>query len=255
MPAHFGGYDAPGPDAAVYNRDVTSLSYSYTTDKDQLSNYLPEGFEMIRPEVQVLFNQLREIDWMAGGYYNLISIGVPARFRGKHDHAEGLYTLVIWENNTTPILGGREETGMPKIYADIQDLHISPPHYSTNASYDGNTFLELNMAGEKPMEAKKLAEMKAQFTNINALGWRYIPKIEGPGADLSQFTLYPQGYDIASIIQGSGTIRWTPLRWEQNPMQWHIIRALAELPIITMGPAYFIKGCVVLKPSQGRVLK
>jgi acetoacetate decarboxylase len=133
---------------------------------------------------------------------------------------------------------------MPKIYADIQNVHICPPYYSTNASYDGNTFLELNITGEKPVGTKKLAELKAQFANVNALGWRYIPKFEGPGADLSQFTIYPQGYDITSVMQGSGTIRLTPLRWEQNPNQWHIIKALAELPMITMGPAYFINECV-----------
>ncbi len=73
MPAHFGGTDFPGPDFAVYNRDVVSLSYTYTTNGDQLANYVPEGCELIRPEVNIGFSQFKAIDRMAGGYYNLIS--------------------------------------------------------------------------------------------------------------------------------------------------------------------------------------
>ena len=84
MPAHFGGsvYD---PSAALYYRDSVSLIYSYSTDHDQLADYLPEGFELIRPELNVQYAQCREIDWMAGSAYNLIQVAAPARFNGQRD--------------------------------------------------------------------------------------------------------------------------------------------------------------------------
>ena len=261
MPAHFGGSDPPAPDFAVYNRDVVSLSYTCTTDGDQLANYVPEGFELIRPELVIGFGQLRAIDWLAGGHYNVVTADVPVRFTGKRDRLEGNFNLVTWENNATPIIGGREECGVPKIYADIEDLHVKPAaylgasEYFTNASYDGNTFIRLEMHGAKTVEDEHLGELRAAFATINLFGWRYIPKVGGPGAELSQPILYPQGFEVDSAWTGSGTVQWTKLRPEQNPTQWHIIKALAELPIIEMAPVLMYKGVAILKPSQGRVLE
>lgn len=255
MPAHFGGFDCPGPEAALHYRDAVSVSCTYATDGYQLANYVPEGFELIRPELIITYSQFREIDWMAGGAYNLVQISVPARFNGKRDQLEGQFILVVWENKTWPILGGREETGIPKIYADIEDLHIIQPNYYTNASYEGNTFLHLEMVGAKPVDEQTLAEIQVTAATINVFGWRYIPKVGGPGADLSQPILYPQGAEIHRAWTGNGIVKWTQLSWEQNPGQWHIIKALAELPMIEMAPAVMMKSVVILKPNNGRVLE
>jgi acetoacetate decarboxylase len=256
MPAHFGGHEyCSGPEANLYYKDVVSLSWTYTTDGNQLTNYLPEGFEIILPEVNITYIQSREIDWMAGGAYNLIQVGIPVRFNGKRDQLEGQFILVVWENKTWPIIGGREETGQPKIYADIEDLHIIQPNYYTNASYEGNTFLTLGMTGAELMEGKKLAELKASSSTINTLGWRYIPKVGGPGADLSQPILYPQSAEIHNAWIGSGIVKWTQLSWEQNPGQWHIIKALAELPMLETTPTIMTKGVTILKSNNARVLE
>ncbi len=261
MPAHFGGTDVAAPDFTVHIRDSVSLSYTCTTDGDQLANYVPEGFELLRPEVVFSFNHNGECDWLAGGGYNVISADVPVRFNGTRDQLEGNYNLVTWENMTTPIIGGREENGVPKIYADIQDLHGSParylgaPDYFTSASYDGNTFVRMAMFNARPIEGEQLAALQAAPTTINLFGWRYIPKVSGRGAELSQFILYPQGREITSAWTGSGTIEWTKLKPEQNPSQFHIINALAELPVFEMKSVLLTKGVGFLKPSQGRVLE
>jgi acetoacetate decarboxylase len=255
MPAHFGGSDYGGPGSALYYRDCVGLSYTYTTEGELLANYLPEGFELIRPELIVAYQQCRDIDWMAGGSYNLIAIGVPARFNGKRDRLEGLFALVIWENKAAPIIGGREQNGMPKIYADIEDLGMEQQNHFTNASYEGNIFLHLEMVGAQPVDEQRLAELKARQANSNDFGWRYIPKVNGPGAEFSQPILYPRSAEIDCAWKGSGTVEWTKLSWEQNPTQWHIIKALAELPMIEMAPVIMTKGVSILKPTQGRVLE
>ncbi|MGZ4901535.1 MAG: acetoacetate decarboxylase family protein, partial [Halobacteriota archaeon] len=69
------------------------------------------------------------------------------------------------------------------------------------------------------------------------------------------FILYPQGSEVKSAWVGSGTVEWIKLRPEQNPSQFHIINALAELPIIEMAPVLMTRGIGFLKPSQGRVLE
>ena len=253
MPAHFGGWDYSTA-GAVY-RDTVQISYTYTTDGNRLADYLPEGFELLRPELCITYIQSREIEWLGGSAYNLIEVSAPARFQGQQDQVEGFFALVVWENKTAPILGGREETGIPKIYADIEDLHKIQQNYFTNASYEGNTFLLLEMHGAQPLDASKLAEVKARPIERVLFGWRYIPKIGGPGADLSQPTLYPQSLEVDSAWIGKGTVQWTQLKPEQNPQQWYIIMALAELPIIELSPAMMVRGVATLKSMQARVLK
>ena len=126
MPPFFGG-NVYNPDFDAHVNDVVTMAFTYKTDKDKLADYLPDGFELLRPELNVAFCQMREVSFMAGGAYNLVNVSVPARFNGKRDRLEGQFSLVVWENNTLPIIGGREETGVPKIFANIQDLHMFHP--------------------------------------------------------------------------------------------------------------------------------
>jgi acetoacetate decarboxylase len=83
---------------------------------------VPEGFELLRPELNISYSQFREIDWMAGGGYNLVQVSVPARFNGKRDQVEGQFILVVWENKTWPIFGGREETVYQKFMLTLKKL-------------------------------------------------------------------------------------------------------------------------------------
>jgi len=192
---------------------------------------------------------------MAGSSYNLIQVGAPVRFNGKRDRVEGEFALVIWENNTDPILTGREQTGMPKIYADIEDLHIFQGHYFTNASFEGNTFLQMEMTGAQPLEERQLAQMKAAMADMKPFGWRYIPKVGGPGAELSLPILFPKRVEVEKAWTGGGAVQWTELSPKQNPMQSHIIKALAELPMIEMAPVMMVKGATVLMAAMARVLE
>ena len=250
MPAHFGGsyFD---PDAKAIYDDVVTLIFSYTTDGEQLSNYVPEGFELTKPELSIEFQQCRQVEWMAGSYYDLVSVAAPVRFNGQRDRLEGSFSLVVWENKTTPILTGNM-MGVPKIYADIEDLHILADTYRTRLSFEGSTFLELEMIRHQPLDAE---ELKAMNTDINSLGWRYIPKVGAPGADLSQPILFPMHNEPNAAWLGSGKVKWTKLTWDQNPMQFYIINALAELPIIDMKPVILTQGREILTEARGRVLK
>jgi acetoacetate decarboxylase len=254
MPPFFGGVEFR-PDIEARVNDVVNLNFTQTTDGDRLLDYLPEGFELLRPELIISYCQLREVEFMAGGSYNLVQIGAPTRFNGKRDQLEGTFPLVIWENKTRPILGGREESGQPKIYADIEDLHIIKQKYFTNVSSEGNTFLRLEMVEPQPVEGQPLEQIKAGSLNYNMFGWRYIPKVGIPGAELSQPILYPQGMKINNAWMGKGIVQWTKLSWEQNESQWEIIKALAELPVKAMAPVMMAKGAIVMRPFAGRVLE
>jgi acetoacetate decarboxylase len=164
-----------------------------------------------------------------------------------------------FEDNKTyrmpPFFGGREESGQPKIYADIEDLHIFQQKHFTTVSFEGNTFLRLEMAGAQPVDEPVLAQIKAGNAEYIVFGWRYIPKVGGPGAELSQPILYPQGMKVDSAWTGRGAVQWTKLGWEQDESQWMIIEALAGLPVKTLSPVVMVKGAIVMKPFAGRVLE
>jgi len=247
MPVHFGGYDY-APAETCYH-DVVNMGFTFATDEAALSAYIPEGLELLRPEFTINFTQSREIDWMAGGAYNLIDVFAPVRFRSAAEDLEGIYSFVVWENKTTPILTGREKTGVSKLFADIEDLHIFGDKRFTAVSFDCNTFLRLSMTVEGP------ADEQETITPVNAIHWRYIPKIGGPGADLSQLVLFPQRLETQKTWRGSGVVEWFALTWEQHPTQAHIIQALAGLP--TFGPAAVMltKDKVFLMDSMARVLE
>jgi hypothetical protein len=51
-------------------------------------------------------------------------------------------------------------------------------------------------------------EAKACYHDVvtlGAFGWRYVPKVGGPGADLSQPILFPMRLETESAWAGSGT--------------------------------------------------
>lgn len=209
---------------------------------------------MLNPEVNVSFYNLYEINWLMGGEYRLVNVSAPVRFHGKKREVDGSYTLVIWENLTEPILGGREESGMPKIYADIAPLQVLPPRYATAASSGGATFLTMYAEMEAEVTGSDFDATKAAMSTVNALGWRYIPKLSGIGADLDQFVLYPQGMGVDQLLVGKGSLTWTKPGPLQNYGQRHIIHALADLPVLSVKPVLLAKGTTMLDPLGGSLL-
>lgn len=124
MPAHFGG----SPLSSWTYADVTTVGISYRTDGDALARYVPECFEITQPVVEIGYAMNRGVEWMAGGGYNLVAVNVPVLYRNESDTIAGSFAMVVWESKATPILGGREQTGIPKIFADVADLHQIDNH-------------------------------------------------------------------------------------------------------------------------------
>jgi acetoacetate decarboxylase len=253
MPAHFGG-DKSDP-AFKPTAAATALTISYETDRAQLENYIPEEFELRAPEVHVMFKQLTEVNWMLGGSYNLIGVTAPVRFHGKRDQLDGVYPLVFWENKTEPILTGRERDGVPKIYADIEDLHIWKPYYGTTASWGGYAFLTMSFEATGPITGQELDRITSQSASMDFLGWRYIPKVGAPGAELSQFVLFPHSMEVEVAQQGTGSLSWMEQTIVQNPTQYRIINSLASLPIVQITQAVLTKGLYVLHTWSSRVIE
>ena len=240
MPAHFGGT----PLASWTYAEVTTVGISYRTDRDALSRYIPQCFIATDPVVEIGYAMNRGVEWMAGGGYNLVAVNVPVEYRDGAERISGSYALVVWESDPTPILGGREQTGIPKIFADVADLHVLGDRILGNVSFDGSTFLRISARRGDALTQAELADLNRNGGHLDWFGWRYIPNSGRPGAALNHPTLYPIEYDYTAGWRADGDVDWQLLTWEQNPTQAHIIEALGHLPV----EAY--TGCLVTVGSQ-----
>ena len=252
MPAHFGG--TVGPLRPWTYSDVTAIVMSYETDPELLAQYVPEGFEITRPIVAIQYAMNRGVEWMAGGSYNLIAVNVPVSYARAGERIEGWYALVVWENKTCPILGGREQTGMPKVFANIEDHHQLGDRLFTTASYEGSAFLRLEFQKIRPMTSDELSAINQQQGKLNWFGWRYIPNVGRPGAALSHATLYPVEFGFSAGWLGKGTVHWHVLTPEQHPVQAHIIDALSRLPIKAYRDCTMTTGSEILRVDIAREL-
>ena len=82
------------------------------------------------------------------------------------------------------------------------------------------------------------------------MGWRYLPGVGGFGTALSEATTFPSENVFTEILVGAGTLGWSRLRWEQNPTQFHIVNALADLPVLEDRPALVTRGSTNLVVSE-----
>lgn len=251
MPCHFGGTE--WNDKPVCYNDSTEIRISYETEMEALEQYVHEDYEIIQPIINISFVFCHEVDFLAGGWYNIAQAVVPVRYKKTQEPIYGVYPLVVWENKTDPIIGGREESGVPKIFCDISEYQVIGDHVFSNASYNGVDFLRVDFVKKEAFTKEEL-EKQNENSKVNLLGWRYIPNMGGPGAALSHATLYPQEAIVQKGWQGEGKISWNMVTWEQVPTQAHIINALASLPIKRYISSSFGKSKIILNPRLCRAL-
>jgi hypothetical protein len=238
----------------LYYDDCTIFDIGFLTGKEHLLPYIPEEYEIVEPFVRLMYQKCNAVRWMGGSEYSLVSVSVPVRYvRGK-EPVSGVYQLVIWENNAEPIYGGREEAGMPKIFADIPEYRRMDNDLRVNLSHEGRTFLELELTIQRDYTAEEIAGMNKN-NRIVQLGWRYIPKV-GPyaGAALSEATYYPVDNEFSSGSVCAGKVLWTVPKPEQHPLQWGIISLLAGLPVLEWRPGSFLKGKSCLRMDLAKSL-
>lgn len=243
MPAHFGP-KYTGRKATGWYHDVTMMIVPYLTEPEKLADYLPAPFEVAEePVVTVIYARNRDIDWLAGRGYNLISVNASVVFRGEDRDITGTYTLVMWENLTDPILAGRELQGIPKIFADIPDHEIQGGEWRCHASHFGHRIMDMKIGDLRAPSPEEIDFFqKAQEGKDNPMAWRYMPAIGGFGTSISEPTLFPSETQYEDVMIGHGELAWNQLSWEQNPTQFHIVNALEELPVLEYLPALVAKG-------------
>jgi hypothetical protein len=243
MPGHFGPLHQDENSSGWY-RDVTMMIVPYVTDREKLAAFFPEPFTVGEvPTVTVTYACSKDVDWLAGRGYNLIAVTASAVFNGKNEQLVGQYSLVWWENLTDAIISGRELTGIPKIFADIADHSITDGRWQTSASHFDNKILDMSVRNLRPPTAEEIESAQAaREGKDHPMAWRYLPGVGGFGATVSEPTTFPSESIYTGLWIGEGSLDWNRLTFEQNPTQYHVVNALADLPVLEYLPAMVTTG-------------
>ena len=252
MPYGFGPTSGPrqGPDGKPFDWSTTphcwTAAVSFLTAGESLKGILPPQFELVgEPIVTVDFQILTELEWLAGRGYSLMTVRFPAAFRGRQDLVVGYFLPVLWENLADPILSGREELGMAKLWCDLPPPVILPDRIVCKASWLSHEFITL--------ELDRLAEAERSLPAYPGLGdrgsdgtlhYKYIPRTgEWGREDVAYACLTPPARKptVERLRRGRGRVCFHPTSWEQMPTQFHIVAALAALPMLEARDAWCVE--------------
>jgi hypothetical protein len=235
---------------------VEVLAYQYLTDPDALGALLPECYLPAKEAlVTVFFSQNNGLEFMAGGGYRLAAFEVAARFDGEEDHVEGDLILVELENQTWPILGGREDLGVPKLFADISPIRRLPDgSLKCEASMWGHLLFNLEIP---PMKSQSGAVRLVANRRINSrpfLGYKYIPSLDGP-PDAEYPTISYNDTKIDKLWLGkSASIEFGKAGIEDIAHARHLLDALSTLIVSEPVQALYFRGSSVLRYDLSRRL-
>ena len=215
------------------NMMVTVISASALTDAAALEELLPPRCRLLgEPVVSVSIAYLRNIGWLAGRGYNILSLDFPIAFEGKDGTLTGKFTPVLWESMADPIMTGREELGFAKLYAQIPEPIVLANTYRGTGSWDGFRFFEIEASAliEGPLHPER-QKLDGSFH------YRFMPKVGAQGEADAEYMAFipgaggPGSVGVTKRLVGKGAFRFMPTRWEDMPLQYPIINALAALPL------------------------
>lgn len=236
--------------------EIDILAFQYLTNQEPLAALLPACYRPGKePMVTVFFSQYNGLEFMAGGGYRTATVQVSARFDGKEDHVEGDLVLVMFEDKTWPIICGREDLGIPKLFADISPIKMmSEGRTRVEASLWGHLLFGLDVARVRaqPRIVRRIAARK-----INArpwLGYKYIPSLDGP-PDADYPTITKNDTKMDKLWLGkSGSVRFGSADVADIGYVRTLLDALATLTIVKPLQALRFRGSTELRYDLSRRL-
>jgi acetoacetate decarboxylase len=237
--------------------DVQTLALQYETDNAAAQALLPDCYKPAeKPVVTASFGYFGGVDFLAGGGYNIAAVSVEASFDGERDHVEGGAVLVILEDDTVPITGGREHLGAPKIYANISPVKTLPNGtLRCEASRWGHLLFGLNLGPLKKQNILTRSVASKRLSEQPLLGYKYVPSLDGP-PDASYPTLFQTDYKLDELWLGkTGNIFFGEAGEDEIIWYKKVIDTLKTLPVREVTQTVRFRGSQVLRYDLYRRLK
>lgn len=273
MPIAFG--PMPGPRQDHYglprsgeNSTFTTASIRFKTSRTALQNLFPPGrkgysFKSPGTVAYASFSQttLGKMQWLGGSGYNHIGLYIHGVTYEKEDgkSVSGTYLPILFENLTDPIVSGREELGMPKLYSTI-DVHRREKSYHMKTGWQGASWGSFSLTDLVEQDPAAQSGSISGESDEGIIAHRYVPAVgrEFKGLAEGQQDGNAAGVDYAVFdrfaeAEPKPTVHkvWTTNKakfelqsgdWDTLPTLHHVISRLAELPVYEIMGAKVVEG-------------
>ena len=264
MPIAFGPMPGPRQTHLGLPRDgtkstFTTASIKFKTSRTVLQNLFPpgrKGWRFSSPDTVAYasFSQttLDKMEWLGGSGYKHIGLYVHGVEYVKDDGSviKGTYLPILFESLTDPIVSGREELGMPKLYTSV-DVYRRSSSYRVRTGWEGalwGNFLLDDLAEVDPSTTTGSLSGEA---DAGILCYKYLPKTGRANKNIAAEE-YPIFDAFSKLVPtprpqrmwttNKASIQIDALDWQQLPTLHHIISRLAEVPVFEVVGAKVVEG-------------
>jgi acetoacetate decarboxylase len=234
-----------------------TIAMQFQTEGEAARRLVPNSYDVDpAPVVTVMFGYHKGLDFLAGGGYSIATFQVAAKFDGAQDHVEGDYILVMFENDTRPILGGRELLGVPKLFADIPPVKIMPNgNLRCEASLWGHLLFGIELPPMKKQNPLVKTIASRRINNRPWLAYKYFPALDGP-PDADYPTTTRNDVKIGSLLMGNaGSLYFGSATSDDISHIANVVDVLKSLPVVKIEQVLHLKGSAVLRLDQSRRLR
>jgi hypothetical protein len=276
MPIAFGPFPGPRQDgygrrrlADGPTREFTTVSIKFKTSRTYLETLFPTTqfrFKNAATVATASFSvtRLDKMAWLGGQGYTHLGLYIHGVQYVKKDGSviNGTHMPILFESLTDPIVSGREELGMPKLFCDIE-MHDRASSARVTASWRGATFAELTLPNLKADDPATEHGTIGGEADYGILVYRYIPAVGAPGkADAEYACVVPHDEDakvqpakvhaVSRSPPEGASIKIHALDWDALPTLHHVSSALSQVPIYEVLSAKVVRGTGVPDVSACR---
>lgn len=285
MPIGFGPF--PGPRQDAYGRALqeglertfSTISIKFKTSRTYLETLFPTSqFRFKNPatvcQASISVTELGNMQWLGGKGYRHLGLYIHGVEYVKKDGSviSGTHMPILFESLTDPIVSGREELGMPKLFCDI-DIDRQPNAVRVAASWRGAQFIDVRLSDLEEDDVSSEAGTIGGEADYGILVYRYIPAVGQPGkADTEYAVVVPHEEEepkgtVKKVLRtpdpqdkkaagagasASASIEVAALDWTRLPTLHHVASGLAAVPIYEVVSAKVVEGTGVPDVSAAR---
>lgn len=249
------------------SKPETSKTYTIRirSSRTYLQTFLPEGFAFTSPataaSASIICTTLDGMTWLGGGGYSYLGLYLHGVNYTAADGKKtfGTFLAVLFENLADPIITGRSELGMPKIYAEIDiKEEEGGKGCSIALSWRGTKFGHFSVSGlekEAPPPAEGGGPPPQRgpgppppppeqgifyLRSVPAVG--DVSKLDAEYAVLvPKPETAPSDSEPQSFATKTASIKFEAGDWQSLPTLHHVAEALAEVPVYAIQEAKFVE--------------
>lgn len=266
MPLPFGPMPGPRQDHLGQPRNgenstFKTTSIKFKTSRTALQNLFPPGrsgysFQSPGTLAYASFSQttLDGMEWLGGKGYNHLGLYIHGTQYTKPDGkvVSGTYMPILFENLADPIVSGREELGMPKLYSTI-DVERADDSVKITTGWQGTrwgTFTLSGLSSVSTPDANASGSVSGE-ADAGIIVHRYMPSVgrDSKGKAEANYTCFvpfeedsPKPRPESVRTAASAEFKLEAGNWKSLPTLHHVISRLAELPVYEVVGAKVVEG-------------